>query len=307
MAIQENIEFKTLDGSVLRGWLFLTSTKGPGIVMTPGFNFPIGELYHEVALKFQQAGITVLVYDPRCVGLSDGMPRYDINPAKQTEDLSDAITFLKTKPTVDPQRVALWGYSLSAAEALAAAGLDRRVKLVVAVCPAPRPYEMETPAKRKKYLELAIRDRESQARGRGPFYLQFIGDSDETALLNFRKQRGMEELDYDFVMEGLSKIPNFRNEITAQTLYRIAAWAFDGVPRDVGETPVLQVYAVGEEYEHIRKAQDAIWDALTGPKERHYEQERGHLDILTNDGHRFDKLMKVQIDFVLKHLGEGMR
>ncbi|KAI1073749.1 Alpha/Beta hydrolase protein [Whalleya microplaca] len=301
MAIQEDVSFKTLDGLVLRGWLFPASTKGPGIVMTPGLNFPIGELYHEVALRFQEAGITVLVYDPRCVGLSDGMPRCDINPVKQSEDFSDAITFLKSKPTVDPNRIALWGYSLSGAEVLTAAGLDRRVKLVVVVCPAPRPYDMETPAKRKRYMDLAIRDRESQARGREPFYLQFIGDSEEAALFDYRKQQGMEELDYDSVMESLSKLPNFNNKVTVQTLSRIAAWPFEGVPKNVGATPVLQVYAGKEEYEHIRRAQDAIWVELTGPKERHYEQESGHMDILNSDGHRFEKLMKVQVDFVLKY------
>lgn len=244
-----------------------------------------------------------MVYDPRCIGLSDGTPRCDIDPVKQTEDFSDAITFIKTRPTVNPQQIIVWGYSLSAAEALAAAGLDRRVKLVVAVCPAPMPYDMEEPAKRKRLLELANRDREAQTRGREPFYLQYIGDSEETALVDYRKQRGMKGLEYDFVMEGLSRIPNFRNEVAAQTLYRVAAWHFQGVPGQLGPTPVLQVMAAEEELEHIRKGQEYIWSGLTGPKEMHSEPNRGHMDILTEDGARFDKLMQVQIDFVLKHLG----
>lgn len=251
--------------------------------------------------------MTALVYDPRSVGRSEGMPRSDIDPAKQAGDFSDAITFLKTKPMVDPKRIALWGYSLSGAAALVAAGLDRRVKLVVAICPAPVPYNLEAPGKRKKYLDLAIRDRESQARGRGPFYVQYIGDSEETALFDFRKQRGMEELEYDQVMENLSKLcPGFHNKVTVQTLSRLAAWSFENIPRNVGSTPVLQIYAVHEELEHIRKTQDDIWTGLTGPKERHYE-DRGHMDILTPDGHRFVQLVNVQVDFVLRYLGEGRR
>lgn len=238
--------------------------------------------------------------------MSDGIPRSDINPAKQAEDFSDAITFLKTNPMVDPRRIALWGYSLSAAAALVAAGLDKRVRLVVAVCPAPIPYSFEGPGKRKKYLDLAIRDRESQARGKEPFYVQYIGDSEESALFNFRKQRDMADLDYDEVMENLLKIaPGFRNEVTVQTLARLAAWSFENVPRHLGATPVLQVYAVHEELEHIRKTQEDIWTGLTGPKERHYE-DRGHMDILTPDGHRFAQLVKVQVDFVLKYLGKGV-
>lgn len=255
-------------------------------------------------MSFQESGITALVYDPRSVGRSDGMPRSDINPAKQAEDFSDAITFLKTKPMVDPKRIALWGYSMSAAAVLVAAGLDHRVKLVIAVCPAPVPYNFETPGKRKKYLDLAIRDREAQARGRDPFYVQYISDSEETALFDFRKQRDMENLTYEEAMDNLSRIaPGFRNEVTVQTLPRLAAWSFGDVPKKVGTTPVLQIYAIHEELEHIRKTQHDIWAGLEGPKERHYE-DRGHMDILTPDGHRFVQLVKVQVDFVLAHLGD---
>lgn len=32
----ERVEFKTLDGLVLRGFLYPADTKGPGVVMTPG-------------------------------------------------------------------------------------------------------------------------------------------------------------------------------------------------------------------------------------------------------------------------------
>lgn len=76
--------------------------------------------------------------------------------------------------------------------------------------------------------------------------------------------------------------------------------------RREGATPVLQVFAIHEELEHIRKTQEAIWSRLTEPKERHTEN-RGHMDILTPDGHRFAHLVKVQVDFVLKHYGPGMR
>lgn len=204
---------------------------------------------------------------------------------------------------MDPKRIALWGYSLSAAAVLVAAGLDQRVKAVVAVAPAPMPYDFDAPGKRKKYLDLAIRDRESQARGRAPYYVQYIGDSEETALFDYRKQKDMENLEYDQVMENLSKIaPGFRNEVTVQTLPRLAAWSFDHVPRDVGDKPVLQIYAVHEELPHIRRTQADIWEGLTGPKERHYE-DKGHMDIMTPDGHRFANLVKIQVDFVLKHLG----
>jgi hypothetical protein len=36
MAAHEDVEFKTLDGLTLRGWLYPASKRGPGIVITPG-------------------------------------------------------------------------------------------------------------------------------------------------------------------------------------------------------------------------------------------------------------------------------
>lgn len=32
----EDVEFKTIDGLVLRGWLFPAAKRGPAVVMTPG-------------------------------------------------------------------------------------------------------------------------------------------------------------------------------------------------------------------------------------------------------------------------------
>jgi hypothetical protein len=36
MANHDEVEFKTLDGLTLRGWLYPASKRGPGIVITPG-------------------------------------------------------------------------------------------------------------------------------------------------------------------------------------------------------------------------------------------------------------------------------
>lgn len=36
MAHHDEVEFKTLDGLTLRGWLYPASKRGPGIVITPG-------------------------------------------------------------------------------------------------------------------------------------------------------------------------------------------------------------------------------------------------------------------------------
>jgi pimeloyl-ACP methyl ester carboxylesterase len=54
-------------------------------------------------------------------------------PAQQVDDVRNAIAFLETRPEIDASRIALVGVSLGAAVALAAAGVDERVKAMVAV------------------------------------------------------------------------------------------------------------------------------------------------------------------------------
>ena len=45
-----------------------------------------------MATWFQQHGLTVLVYDVRTVGESDGEPRSDLDQRKLIEDMHDAVT-----------------------------------------------------------------------------------------------------------------------------------------------------------------------------------------------------------------------
>ena len=264
-------------------------------------NFPKNQLYANVAETFQREGMTVLVYDPRCVGLSDGMPRGDISPAKQTEDFHDAVTFMKARPTVDPHRIVIWGYSLSAAEGLVAAALDRRVKLVIAICPAI-PFDLEDSERRARVLAQAMQDRESQARGNPPFCLPYLGDTDDGPLYNYRKFRGVAHAEYEEILE---RVPNFRNLITIQTFYNLVSWNFMDLLRVMPPpVPVFQVNAAEEEVPYVKKAYETIFTRLREPKQLHVEPDKGHINILTDDDERFVALMKLQIDFIQEHLGE---
>lgn len=38
---RKDVEFQTLDGLTLRGWLFEAAERGPAIIMTPGVSEPV--------------------------------------------------------------------------------------------------------------------------------------------------------------------------------------------------------------------------------------------------------------------------
>jgi len=88
------------------------------------------------AQAFQLAGFAVLAYDHRNFGRSEGEPRQEINPWIQCRGYRDAIDFAVTLAEIDTDRIALWGDSYSGGEVVVVGAIDRRVKAIVAQCPA---------------------------------------------------------------------------------------------------------------------------------------------------------------------------
>ncbi len=83
----------------------------------------------------EKGGYSCLVYDNRNFGESEGTPRYEIVPAQQMSDYSDAITYAQTLDEVDPDQIAIWGSSYSGGHVLQVGAVDRRVKAVLSQVP----------------------------------------------------------------------------------------------------------------------------------------------------------------------------
>ncbi|KAI9781694.1 MAG: hypothetical protein M1816_002218 [Peltula sp. TS41687] len=301
MSRQQDVEFKTIDGLLLRGRLFSAGERGPGIVMTPGIN-SVKEMLGllDVARHFQEAGITALVYDPRSTGLSDGIPRNEIDPARQVEDYSDALTFLAGTPTVDRTRMAIWGYSLSGTIALCAAALDKRAKLVIAVTPptnfrdfATNSRELTPSPKLPKLLAKVIKDRESQLKGNAPFMVPLIDVNGESLL---GQDFGIidKKTWATHYRAGTRLGPNHVNRTTLQTYYKQLLWYPQPLLRLIDPTPVLFVLS---ELEHSDMLEDQVhtFESLSAPKRLHIEPGVYHMNIL--EGAHLPGLMKVQTDF----------
>src|ERR671936_1706738 len=135
--MRQDIEFDA-EGVTLRGWLYVpdgASGPVPAIVMAHGFS-AVKEMYLDsYAEVFAQTGLAALVFDNRNFGASDGEPRQEIDPWAQVRDYRHAITYARTRPEVDRERIGAWGSSYSGGHVLVLGAIDRRVKCVVSQVP----------------------------------------------------------------------------------------------------------------------------------------------------------------------------
>ena len=185
-----DVSFKTHDGVTLRGWFFTPSSipsgkKLPCLIITHGLSCIKEMGLSELATRFtSDLPITALVYDHRGFGASDtaaGQPRQEVITWLQSNDMRDAITYAQTRDEVDKDKIALWGYSLSAGEAIYVAAMDRRVKAVIALGPGLSGLEIvkrqAPPFAVNSMQPLFEMDRLARAQGKDPITVPVVSNT----------------------------------------------------------------------------------------------------------------------------------
>lgn len=250
------------------------------------------------AAAFQKAGITALIYDPRGVGLSDGYPRNDINPPREVDDISDAITFLSNHASVNARHgIGLWGMSHGAAVAMVCAALDPRARFVIAVCPSTEPnHKVE---RFRKILAKAAKDRESRLKGNEPFYLPMLNKDGESPVgteAGFEKETITRMFrahdDNDTLRAALA--PNHVNRTTIQTYRHMLLWD----PRHMWEIIQQPTLFVVPEHDQLigMSIQLKHYARLRCPKRLHVQDGAAHMDIL--EGPSQSTVNQLQVDFI---------
>src|ERR1043165_5520562 len=123
------------DGLKLSGILSTPDDSGgrhfPGVVLVPGFMSTADAFFPGFAEELNAAGFVSLTMDFRGFGESEGV-RGEVIPYLQIYDASNAISYLQSRPEVNPDKIAILGVSLGGEVAYIAAR-DRRVKAVASM------------------------------------------------------------------------------------------------------------------------------------------------------------------------------
>jgi uncharacterized protein len=132
--LQQAVQFDS-DGQKLAGVVhvpdgLVPGERRPAIIMMHGFGANKSGGPQWVCERFAAWGYVALRFDYRGCGESGG-ERGRVIPLEEVADARNAVTYLATRPEVDPARIALAGSSLGAGVAVQAAALDPRVAAVI--------------------------------------------------------------------------------------------------------------------------------------------------------------------------------
>jgi hypothetical protein len=242
MISKTNTRIPAEGGIELGAWLFVPegADARPAITMAHGFAGTREHAIERFAKAFADAGFVVLVHDHRNFGTSGGEIRGDVDPTRQIADWRRAISFLESRPEVDPLRIGLWGTSYAGGHAIVLGATDRRLRCVVAQVPTISGYEQGlrrvSPDALPTLEHVFDEDERAQLRGE-PLRRQAVVSVDTSVLAAYRSKEAI-----DFYLQPVSA-GLWENEITlrstrAARMYEPGNW----ISR-VSPTPLLLVVA----------------------------------------------------------------
>ena len=296
--MRKDIEFKTTDGTTLRGWHYLPDSSGKHatIVMAHGFS-AVKEMYlDKFADAFAKAGFASVVYDNRNFGASDGQPRQEIDPWLQVRDYSDAITFALSLDQTDAARIGVWGSSYSGGHVLVVAAIDRRVKCVVSQVPFISGSQGTRRLVRADFLAglfaQCAEDRRDRAAGKPPAMIPVVDENPlaVSALPTADSYKWFSET-------HKSRAPAWRNEVTLKTIEYGFGYEPGAYIGNISPTPLLMIVGVTD---HLTVADLAI-----KAYEQAYEPKKlvllpgGHFDAYVEE---FDQARQPACEWFAAHL-----
>jgi alpha-beta hydrolase superfamily lysophospholipase len=245
------------------------------------------------AEQFATAGMAVLVFDYRHFGASDGQPRQLIDITRQLDDYRAAIRFARSLRGVDPERIALWGTSLSGGHVITVAATDLQIAAVVAQVPWMG-IERGRQSTRSGRVTLqlfaaAIRDVLGSWLGRSPYLIPAVGSPDEIAVFT--------DADARVWRDTLApKAPTWRNTFAARVLFSLLRYQ---PGRSAKQLTMPLLVCIGDQ-DTAASVDLAAETARQAPRGELRRYPYGHFAAYIGAG--FEQIVADEVAFLRQHL-----
>ena len=293
--LKKEVSFE-VKGTSISAWLYLpenVSFPVPCIIMGNGFGGTKDVILETYAIRYQQAGLAVLVFDYRHFGESEGEPRQLLWIPYQLEDYGAAIEYARGLKEVDPARIALWGTSMSGGHVIVAAAKDHQIACVSAQCPGLDGRASARMAFRREGINFRMimhgqRDLVRSWLGLSPHTIPIVGRPGSIACMTTPDA-------YEF-FKNLAP-DSFINEACARIIIRGDKHRPVTFARNV-RCPVLLQICVHDNITPLSAAEETENELGKYAEVKRYPI--GHFDIYSGDN--FEKALGDQLDFFKNHL-----
>ena len=269
---------------------------GACVVMAPGYAVTKEAGCDRYAAALQQAGYSVLAFDYRRFGESGGEPRLIARVSEQLADWDSALAYAAALPDVDPNRIAIWGYSVSGAHVLPVAASHPELAAAVAISAPVDGSAASRAALRYQSPGAALRlggraaiDALGGAFGAEPRLVPLVGERGTVAMLTAPDAReGPRAL-------RAERYPEWQQQIAARSALRVGFYRASRFAKRI-RCPLLVVNYKDDQLAPVDAAEKAAGKA---PQAEFVSPPGGHFEFLL-DG--YDDALALQLEFLGRHL-----
>jgi pimeloyl-ACP methyl ester carboxylesterase len=282
-------------GERCAAWHYPGSNSGC-VVMAGAFAVPKEPATDLFAKRFNQAGFTVLAFDYRRLGESEGHPRLVVKIQDSLEDWHAAIEFAKTLPDVDPAKVAVWAFSASGGHIFPVAARHPELAAAIAQTPlvdapaaTPGAARYSTPWAQLRLIGTALLDTAGGLIGREPILVPLIGERGTVAMLSTPDGlRGGEALHTD-------RYPQWQQKVAARSILSLSFYR----PRRHASRVRCPLLVLVCEEDRTAPPGPAIRAAEHAPRGEVVRIPGGHYEPFMA-GH--DQAAELELSFLSRHL-----
>ena len=266
----------------------------PGVLLVPGFMSTADAFFPGFADELNKGGFVSLTMDFRGFGESEGV-RGEVIPYLQIYDASNAISYLQSRPEVNPDKIAILGVSLGGGEVAYIAARDRRVKAVASMVlvgdGVRRMRKFRTEEQWQTLMQKVQEDRINRAvTGKSKEFRGFLKEGTDSVLIM--------PPDLTSSLKEAEQVEDEKGNST--TLATVDGWLSykpEEIIDKVSPTPILFVQAEKDELE--ADDADILYRKAKEPKKLFTLKDGVHFDVY---GKRTNEAMKPVLELFNQYL-----